>query len=868
MSAVRRAASAALIAAAVLLVATPGRALADPELPDGFQDSITIDGLQEPTTFRFAADGRVFVAEKAGKILVYDDLGDESPTLFADLRTKVYDAFDRGLLGMAVDPQFPARPYVYVLYTYDHELGAPGGAPRWGEPNQAGDECPELKGADDCLVSGRLARLTATGDQMTAEDVLIEDWCQQFSSHSIGDLEFSDGALYASGGEGASWTAADYGQFGEPRNPCGDPPGGVGGTMNPPTAQGGALRSQDLRTPADPTGLDGTIVRVDPDTGAGLAGNPLSASGDANARRIIAYGLRNPFRFAIDPRTDELYVGNVGWGEVEEVDRFAAVPSQTYNSGWPCYEGAGPGLGYQWIGLDVCEDLYDEPGSTAPPFFEYDHGSGVSPGDPCPPWSGSAISGIAINDGSALPDAYDGALFFADSVRGCIYAMLAGADERPDPATVFPFATDAGLYPGVDMQIGPDGALYYVSMFSDDYGPGSIHRVDYYSGNQPPIARLSADPEWGTEASLETHLDASESSDPDGDPLAYEWDLDGDGEFDPPSSEDTATETYDGPASHEVAVRVADPHGGSGIARVTVYPGETPPQPEILTPGGGFEWGVGDEVEFEGEASDAQDGELPATSLDWSARLHHCPDACHVHPAFAAFPTVASGDFTAPDHDYPSRIELTLTAKDSRGLSDSVTVEIEPRTVDLAIDSQPSGLSLGAGLIAAATPFVMRAIEGSNVILVAPQSQRQAGRAYAWQRWSDGGERVHQVIAASSAAYTAFYGTPDLGALLGSPDPSAAPAPGDWRPRLHRRPRKATRRAAARFSFSVPGGDTRFLCGLDGAPFEPCRSPRVYRDLEVGGHVFRVVAVDASGEPASKQAVYRWRVVKEARRRR
>jgi glucose/arabinose dehydrogenase len=863
VNSVRRAAVTLLAAAAAVLAAMPGDAWAGPDLPEGFQDSVAIEGLEEPTTFRFAGDGRVFVAEKAGRVLVYDDLGDDEPTLFADLRTKVYDAFDRGLLGMALDPEFPDRPYVYVLYTYDHELGAPGGAPRWGEPDQAGDECPELKGADDCLVSGRLARLTAAGDQMVAEDVLVEDWCQQFSSHSIGDLEFSNGALYASGGEGASWMAADYGQFGEPRNPCGDPPGGVGGQMQVPTAEGGALRAQDPRTPADPTGLDGTIVRLDPDTGAGLEGNPMFSSSDANARRIVAYGMRNPFRFAIDPSTDEVYVGNVGWGEIEEIDRFAAIPSQAYNSGWPCYEGDGPGLGYSWIGLDVCEDLYDEPGSTAPPFFEYEHGSGVSREDPCPPWSGSAISGIAINDGSAFPDAYDGALFFADSVRGCIYAMPAGDDERPDPSTVFPFATDAGLYPGVDLRFGPDGALYYVSMFAADWGPGSIHRVEYFAGNQPPIAKLTADPEWGLEASLEVHLDASESSDPDGDPLAYEWDLDGDGEFDSPSSEDTAAETYDGPASHEVSVRVADPHGGSSIARVTVYPGETPPQPEILSPDEHLEWGVGDEIEFEGEASDAHDGELPATSLDWSARLYHCPDACHAH-SLPASPAVASGSLLVPDHDYPTWVELTLTAKDSRGLSNAVTTKIKPRTVDLAIDSEPSGLSLGAGLIAAPTPFALRAIEGSNVALIAPRSQTLGGLTYNWLGWSDGGERVHQVIAEEARAYTATYQT-DVPAS-GSTPPPIVPPRGPT-PFLRLQARRAIHLGTARFWFSAPDAGARFLCGLDREPSQPCRSPRVYRNLKPGSHVFRVLAVDAAGTAISKRKVYRWRVPKAAPRR-
>ena len=110
-----------------------------------------------------------------------------------------------------------------------------------------------------------------------SEQVLIEDWCQQYPSHSIGSLAFgADGALYVSGGDGASFNFVDYGQDGAPVNPCGDPPGGVGGTMTPPTAEGGALRSQDVRTTSDPAGLDGTILRVDPATGAGLPDNPMA----------------------------------------------------------------------------------------------------------------------------------------------------------------------------------------------------------------------------------------------------------------------------------------------------------------------------------------------------------------------------------------------------------------------------------------------------------------------------------------------------------------------------------------------------------------------------------------------------------------
>ena len=273
--------------------------------PPGFSEQTVFSGLSNPTAVRFASDGRVFVAEKNGRIKVFDSLTDTTPTVFADLNVNVYNFWDRGLLGLALAPNFPADPYVYVLYTYDHELGSAAPAPRWGTAGVLSDPCPTPPGPTDdgCMVSGRLSRLQASGNVMTgSEQVLIEDWCQQYPSHSIGALDFGpDGALYVTGGDGASFNFADWGQDGNPLNPCGDPPGGVGAMLSPPTAEGGALRSQDLRTPSDPTSLDGALLRVNPATGAGLPDNPNAASPDANARRIVAYGLRNPFRFGVRP---------------------------------------------------------------------------------------------------------------------------------------------------------------------------------------------------------------------------------------------------------------------------------------------------------------------------------------------------------------------------------------------------------------------------------------------------------------------------------------------------------------------------------------------------------------------------------------
>ena len=355
-------------------VAGPGNCAtveaADPvisgELPSGFLESVVWSGLVQPTAIRFAADGRVFIAEKSGVIKVFHNLADTTPTVFSQLTPNVHDFWDRGFVGMALDPSLTGGSgngsYVYVGYTYDH---IPGGspAPRWN------DDCPAAPGplTDGCVVGGRISRFAVSGDSIIgSEQVLIEDWCQQFPSHSVDSLAFGpDGALYVSGGDGASFKSVDYGQLGgttnpvvTPKNPCGDPPGG---SMSPPTAAGGALRSQSARLDVytDKT-LDGTILRVNPVTGAGMPGNPFASSSDANARRILAYGLRNPFRITFRPGTNELWLGDVGWNAWEEINRITDVTDGfARNFAWPCYEGNFLQGGYDSANLDACEDLYD-----------------------------------------------------------------------------------------------------------------------------------------------------------------------------------------------------------------------------------------------------------------------------------------------------------------------------------------------------------------------------------------------------------------------------------------------------------------------------------------------------------------------------
>ncbi|SDH54650.1 Glucose/arabinose dehydrogenase, beta-propeller fold [Actinokineospora alba] len=721
--------------------------IASAALPTGFSEQVVVSGLVQPMAVEFSPDGRVFVAEKSGLVKVFDGLADTSPTIFADLRTKVFNQHDRGLMSLVLSPTFPTDPSVYVLYAHDAVIG--GTAPRWGTVNGTNDVCPNPPGetADGCVISGRLSKLNAAVPG-GAEQVLVEDWCQQYPSHSVGDLAFGpDGFLYASAGDGASYNFVDWGQDGNPRNPCGDPPTGVGGVQTVPTAEGGALRSQDIQTMGDPLGLDGTVIRIDPATGQGAPGNPMAGHADPNARRVIANGLRNPFRFAMRPGTSEVWIGDVGWSTWEEIDRIANPTDGTVdNFGWPCKEGTAPNDGYN-NGLTMCTRINNNTVPTVNPHYTYQHGQPVVSGDGCSTGTGSSISGAAFYNGGAYPDSYDGAYFFADYSRRCVWTMLAGAGGVPNPATRAVF--QQGIFP-VDLTVGPNGDMYFV-----DIALGQVKRFRFNAVNQPPVASIVANPSQGP-LPLTVSFTAAASADPEGGPLTYAWDLDDDDIFDDATGP-TTSRTYTTAGSYDAAVRVSDASGQTDIARTVVVAGSTPPTATINTPGTSFTWGVGDPIAFSGSATDAEDGPLPASALSWRVVLQHCVtiDACHEH-TLVGFDGVASGQFEGPDHEYPAYLEIRMTARDSTGVETTVSRRLDPKVATVTVDSSPPGLTATVSGKSGTTPFTTQAILGSQVTLSTAEQQTLGTTTYAFQSWSDGGPRAHN-ITASNTTYTATF---------------------------------------------------------------------------------------------------------------
>lgn len=720
---------------------------------------------------RFAKDGRVFVAEKAGIIKAFASLTATTPVVIADLSAEVHDYGDRGLLDIELDPGFPDTPHLYAFYTLD---GRPGDTLAAGTVPRYRDACPDPK-VTGCVVAGRLVRLTLSQDLAAtnrSQTILAENWPQQFPSHSIGSLAFGpDGMLYASAGDGAGFEQVDYGGIGG--NPLREPPDAAPNGQRPPKAMGGALRAQVLHPPAGfETWLSGKIVRLDPRA----SHFPV----DSPALPIVATGLRNPLRMTFRPGTAELFIADVGWGTWEEIDRIAdATRSGVVNFGWPCFEGHEAQPGYQAAGLELCTALYAQPAAHASPLFQYRHSAEVVPGDGCGSGS-SAITGIAIYDDGPYPDDYNGSLFFADFARKCIWVMPAGPSATPQPTHTRPFMVGAAQ--PVHLRLGLERDLYYV-----DFG-GSIRRIVHLGGNHQPHAAIAASPDMGP-LPLTVTFDASRSADPDaGQRLSYHWDLDGDGAFDDGAGS-SVSHTYRERAQVVVQLRVTDENGASATAATKIWPGFIRPTAIIdaVTP---ERWSVNDVVAFSGYGLDGAGRLLPASALSWSVIAHHCPDGCHEH-ALQQFAGTDAGSFRAPDHEYPVHLRLVLKVTDPDGLTATASRTLEPETVALMLESRPPGLSLAVNGSTVETPAVRTVIKGSANSLSAP-SQVDGETAYRFVRWSDRRAQSHSVMArAAENRYTAIFERLPLGAVEGEAEriithvpPGDGAAPDDGRERI------------------------------------------------------------------------------------
>jgi glucose/arabinose dehydrogenase len=332
-------------------------------LPAGFTET-QISGLSNPTAMEIAPDGRIFVCLQGGTLRVIKN-GTLLPAPFITLN--VDPNGERGLLGLAFDPNFATNNFLYLYYTVATD-------PR----------------------HNRVSRFTANGDVVVpgSETIIMElDNLTSAQNHNGGAIHFGpDGKLYVAVGENA-------------------------------TASNAQTLSNRL----------GKVLRINAD-GSIPTDNPFFNQATGNNRSIWALGLRNPFTFAFQPGTGRLFINDVGQNTWEEINDGIAGS----NYGWPDTEGPTSNPTFR------------------SPLFAYTHADGC------------AIAGGAFYNPATVqfPPSFVGKYFFADLCGGWIRLF--------DPATGTASDFASGISFPVDLKVGADGSLYYLSR-----GSSALFRVQF-----------------------------------------------------------------------------------------------------------------------------------------------------------------------------------------------------------------------------------------------------------------------------------------------------------------------------------------------------------------------------------------------------
>jgi len=449
----------------LLFISVPAMAeLTKPILPPIEDSSTSVhlsqlsSSLHSPVYATDAGDGsgRLFVVDQVGQVRIVKN-GKLQSTPFLDVRSKIvklvpeYD--ERGLLGLAFDPNFKKNGFVYTYYTAPPNSG------------KADFKDPFLNGATP-NNQGVVTRWHVDANNPNRVDSSSAKVLLRFdhpnSNHNGGNLAFDrDGFLYLSVGDGGG---ADD-QNGQPTDD---------GEKSRGKAPGG--NGQNLTVPL------GKILRIDPrghNSGNGKygipSGNPFVNAGNGTLHEIFAYGLRNPYRFSFDKTNGKLVIADVGQQSVEEID----IGKKGGNYGWHIKEGT-----FKFDPLDtmtegiVKANSPGKPSGLIDPVAEYDH------------TEGSAIVGGFVYHGSKIPS-LQGKYVFGDF----------SADETMPEGQLFDANLKTGQIERLMTNLGNPFSKYFVKGFGEDAkgelylmatsqagvaGKGVLFRIDHVSSSGGP----------------------------------------------------------------------------------------------------------------------------------------------------------------------------------------------------------------------------------------------------------------------------------------------------------------------------------------------------------------------------------------------
>ena len=565
-----------------------------PRVPEEnrFAKEVLDFNLDEPMELDELGTEGILYIERRGAVKLYE---------YATGQVKMIDTIDvfyaneDGLLGVAVDPNYPAKPWVYFFYS-----------PNVAEAKQ------------------QVSRFTLTDEGLTDEQVLLEIPLIRECCHSGGALEFGkDGLLYVGLGDNTNpFESSGFAPIDErPNRQLFD-------------AQRSAGNTNDLR---------GKILRIKPEDDGTYSIPPgnLFPEGTPKTRpEIYVMGLRNPFRFSIDSKTNYVYWGDVGPDDGASDSLRGRAGMGEFNQaraagfyGWPYTRGNNQVYhDYDFARrqakapFDPMNIINNSPNNTGmqslPPVqesliwysykkmpeFPWLGAGGVNP------MSGPIYHAEEYGDSEyVLPPYFDNKWFVYEWMRDWIYVVH--LDENQQFVQADPFMPNTEFSHPMDMLFAKDGQLYileYGQKWNSRNLDARLSVIKYNDGNRAPSPHLMADKEVGA-APLEVHFSAAKSVDYDQDQLTYTWKL---------GAEDRRTDSpeldyvFEEPGLYDVELVVTDAGGEQASVHKKILVGNEPPQIKIDLSSANTTYWKNKKLDYQIVVMDTEDGSTSDQTID------------------------------------------------------------------------------------------------------------------------------------------------------------------------------------------------------------------------------------------------------------